>query len=98
MMLTQTMKRLKRSRRNWKRSNPKKKQKQQLHSISGGDLKGIRILIDCGFFKPFSYRLIGEKKVDPNEDLNKKLLKAARILERMVNQNTYNDIALGDIF
>ncbi len=40
-------------------------------------------------------RLLGEKKSDPNEDVNRKLLKAARILERMVNQNTYNDIALG---
>lgn len=40
-------------------------------------------------------RIIGEAQVDPNEDLNRKLLKAARILERMVNQNTYNDIALG---
>ncbi len=37
---------------------------------------------------------MGEKKVDPSEELNRKLLKAARILERMVNQNTYNDIAL----
>ena len=26
-------------------------------------------------------------------EVNKKLLKAAKILERMVNQNTYNDIA-----
>ena len=42
-------------------------------------------------------RLLGEKKTDPNEDINKKLLKAAKILERMVNQNTYNDIALGKI-
>ena len=40
-------------------------------------------------------KILGEKTVDPNEDLNKKLLKAAKILERMVNQNTYNDIALG---
>ena len=40
-------------------------------------------------------KLLGEKKTDPNEDINKKLLKAAKILERMVNQNTYNDIALG---
>ena len=35
--------------------------------------------------------------MDPNEELNKKLLKAAKILERMVNQNTFNDIALGEL-
>ncbi len=46
---------------------------------------------------PLYNRLIGEKRTDPNEDVNKKLLKAARILERMVNQNTYNDIALGEM-
>ncbi len=28
-------------------------------------------------------------------EINKKLFKAARILERMVNQNIYNDIAQG---
>lgn len=39
--------------------------------------------------------MIGEKRSDPSESVNMKLLKAARILERMVNQNTYNDIALG---
>ena len=39
-------------------------------------------------------RLLGESQQDPHEDVNKKLLKAAKILERMVNQNTYNDIAL----
>ena len=30
---------------------------------------------------------------DRNAEVNKKLLKSAKILERMVNQNTYNDIA-----
>ena len=42
-------------------------------------------------------RLLGEKTVDKNLEVNKKLLKAARILERMVNQNTYNDIAQGRV-
>ena len=41
------------------------------------------------------YLFLGEKEVDANLEINKKLLKAARILERMVNQNTYNDIAHG---
>ena len=36
---------------------------------------------------------MGVKQVDRNAEVNKKLLKAAKILERMVNQNTYNDIA-----
>lgn len=40
-------------------------------------------------------RILSDKKPDPNEDLNRNMLKAAKILERMVNQNTYNDIALG---
>ena len=31
-------------------------------------------------------RILGEKEVDANFEINKKLLKAARILERMVNQ------------
>ena len=31
-------------------------------------------------------RLLGTKSVDRNAEVNKKLLKAARILERMVNQ------------
>ena len=40
-------------------------------------------------------RLLAEKTVDKNAEVNKKLLKAARTLERMVNQNTYYDIAQG---
>lgn len=40
-------------------------------------------------------KLLGKKEVDKNFEVNKKLLKAAKILERMVNQNTYNDIAQG---
>jgi hypothetical protein len=41
-------------------------------------------------------KLLGKKEVDKNAEVNKKLLKAAKILERMVNQNTYNEIAQGD--
>ena len=40
-------------------------------------------------------RLLAEKTVDKNAEVNKKLLKGARTLERMVNQNTYHDIAQG---
>ena len=40
-------------------------------------------------------RIMSEKQVDKHALVNKKLLRAARTLERMVNQNTYNDIAQG---
>ena len=40
-------------------------------------------------------RLLDEKPVESNDESNETLLKSARILERMVNQNTYNEIALG---
>ena len=40
-------------------------------------------------------RLLDEKPVESNDEANESLLKSARILERMVNQNTYNEIALG---
>ena len=43
-------------------------------------------------------RLLGEKPVEPNDEANESLLKSARILERMVNQNTFNEIALGQYF
>jgi hypothetical protein len=39
---------------------------------------------------------LGKREIDKNAIINKKLLKAAKILERMVNQNTYNDIAQGE--
>jgi hypothetical protein len=42
-------------------------------------------------------KLLGKKEADKNSEVNKKLLKAAKILERMVNQNTYNEIAQGEM-
>ena len=42
-------------------------------------------------------KLLGKREIDKNAVINKKLLKAAKILERMVNQNTYNDIAQGNV-
>ena len=42
-------------------------------------------------------KLLGKREIDKNAIINKKLLKAAKILERMVNQNTYNDIAQGEL-
>lgn len=42
-------------------------------------------------------KLLGKREIDKNAIINKKLLKAAKILERMVNQNTYNDIAQGQL-
>ena len=41
-------------------------------------------------------RLLGETQVEPSDEANESLLKSARILERMVNQNTFNEIALGE--
>ena len=38
-------------------------------------------------------RKLAYTEFDRNAEVNKKLLKSAKILERMVNQNTYNDIA-----
>ena len=38
-------------------------------------------------------RNLAYTEFDRNAEVNKKLLKSAKILERMVNQNTYNDIA-----
>ena len=43
-------------------------------------------------------RLLGETPIEPNDEANESLLKSARILERMVNQNTFNEIALGECF
>ena len=42
-------------------------------------------------------RLLGEKPVVSNDEANDNLLKSARILERMVNQNTHNEVALGKV-
>jgi len=38
-------------------------------------------------------RLLETPKESGNEEVNKKMLRAAKILERMVNQNTYDEIA-----
>ena len=42
-------------------------------------------------------RLLGEPPIEKNNGSKDSLLKSARILERMVNQNTYNEIALGKV-
>ena len=39
--------------------------------------------------------MIGEKEDDSQQILQKKMLRSARIVERMINQNIYNDIAQG---
>jgi len=39
--------------------------------------------------------MIENTKENLNQEINKKMIRAARILERMVNQNTYDDIAQG---
>ena len=43
-------------------------------------------------------RLLVEEDTNQNRELSDKVVKAARVLERMVNQNIYIDIALGIIF
>ena len=43
-------------------------------------------------------RLLGEQQVESSDGPNDTLLKSAKILERMVNQNTFNEIALGKSF
>ena len=40
-------------------------------------------------------RLLGEKAIDENLEISEKIVKAAKVLERMVNQNIYIDLALG---
>ena len=39
---------------------------------------------------------LGRNKESSNEAVNSKMLKAVKILERMVNQNEYDDIAQGN--
>ena len=41
-------------------------------------------------------RLLGDDTAVQRNEAKENLLKSARILERMVNQNTYNEIALGE--
>ena len=43
-------------------------------------------------------RLLEAPRENGNEEVNKKMLRAAKILERMVNQNTYDEIAQGGNF
>ena len=38
-------------------------------------------------------RLLETPKESCNDEVNKRMLRAAKILERMVNQNTYDEIA-----
>ena len=40
-------------------------------------------------------RLLGDTVVDENEEISEKIIKAAKVLERMVNQNIFIDIAQG---
>ena len=38
-------------------------------------------------------RLLEAPRESSNDEVNKRMLRAAKILERMVNQNTYDEIA-----
>ena len=43
-------------------------------------------------------RLLEAPRESCNDEVNKRMLRAAKILERMVNQNTYDEIAQGILF
>ena len=43
--------------------------------------------------KSMRRRLLGAPRESCNDEVNKRMLRAAKILERMVNQNTYDEIA-----
>ena len=45
--------------------------------------------------KTMRRRLLEAPKESCNDEVNKRMLRAAKILERMVNQNTYDEIAQG---
>ena len=45
--------------------------------------------------RPTRKRILGEETVDESLELGEKIIKAAKVLERMVNLNIYNDIAQG---
>ena len=45
--------------------------------------------------KSMRRRLLETPKESSNDEVNKRMLRAAKILERMVNQNTYDEIAQG---
>ena len=48
--------------------------------------------------KSMRRRLLETPKESSNDEVNKRMLRAAKILERMVNQNTYDEIAQGFSF
>ena len=48
--------------------------------------------------KSMRRRLLETPKENSNDEVNKRMLRAAKILERMVNQNTYDEIAQGNIY
>ena len=42
-------------------------------------------------------RILGEDTVDENIEMSEKIIRAAKVLERMVNQNIFIDIAQGKL-
>ena len=53
--------------------------------------RGIRKNVGYQGFR----RLLGQNTLEGKDEANKRLLRSAKILERMVNQESYKDIALG---
>ena len=43
-------------------------------------------------------RLLGDDDTNESRELSDKVVKSAKVLERMVNQNIYIDVALGSVF
>ena len=71
-------------------------QKVLKHSRIICDLKSPHnIAIEMILFNTLYCRLLGQKEDESQIILEKKMIRAARIVERMINQNIYNDIAQG---
>ena len=71
-------------------------QKVLKHSRINCDLKSLHnIAIKMIWFNTLYCRLLGQKEDESQIILEKKMIRAARIVERMINQNIYNDIAQG---
>ena len=71
-------------------------QKVLKHSRIICDLKSLHnIAIEIIWFNILHCRLLGQKEDESQIILEKKMIRAARIVERMINQNIYNDIAQG---
>lgn len=72
--------------KDFKQSEREKEKDRKANNISGTNQ----------VIKKDTDRNVTFEKNKPNEGLNKKYLQCWQILERMINQNIYDDIALGE--